>query len=218
MKKKEKEHLKEDPFQLFIEHTIEFMGKFKKQIITGVLALVILVGAIIGYVLIQTGSISAENKLFSDAIEIQNSDKLSLDEKIEGITKLESKSGISASIRLTHAALLFEKGDLKKAKEVLDAAPNCKYDLVNNKKKLLAAEILAGEGKSKEAIDAMYALFSDSDCEIAKDFLLLRMARIQVKSDQKDTAKANLEKIMSDYPRSAYRQDAQVLLDTIKDK
>ena len=67
-------------------------------------------------------------------------------------------------------------------------------------------------GKSKEALDLLFKLFSDSKSEIAKDFILLKMARIQLKTEQQDTAIANLKKLTDEYPQSYYLRDAQALL------
>lgn len=40
MKRKEREHLKEDPFQVFIEKVIDLLRKYKKQIYVGLTAVV----------------------------------------------------------------------------------------------------------------------------------------------------------------------------------
>jgi outer membrane protein assembly factor BamD (BamD/ComL family) len=107
---------------------------------------------------------------------------------------------------------------MEKAKEVLDQFPGSKFKLINDKKKLLEAEILNASGKGKEALDQLYKLFSDPKSEIAKDFILLKMAQIQEKAEQLDTATANLEKITEDYPQSLYSRDAQELLSKLKNK
>lgn len=218
MKKKEREHLKEDPFQLFIENTVEILRKFKKEIFIGVVAVVCIVLVILLVTFLRSGSISTENRLYSQAMAIQNSTTLTLDQKIDQLSRLNIKGGISADIKIFLAALYFEKGDLAKANEVLDKFSGSKYRIINEKKFVLEAEILNSTGKGKEALDILYKLFSDPKSEITKDFILLKMARIQVKTGQIDTAAANLKKISEDYPQSVYGQEAQVLLSEIENK
>lgn len=218
MKRKEREHLKEDPFQVFIQNVLSTLRKYKKDILMGVAA----AGAIIVVILVisffRAGSVAGENRLYLEAKTIQESDTLTLEQKIEKLEQLDHKKGISASIQLSLAALHFQAGDLKKAKEVLDKFPGSKFKLINDKKKLLDTEILAASGKGKEALDQLYKMYSDPKSEIAKDFLLLKMAQIQAKAEQEDTAIANLKKISDDFPQSPYRRDAQVLLTELENK
>jgi len=218
MKKKEREHLKEDPFQLFIQKILDILQQFKKEILFAVTAVAVIIVVIVVISFLKAGSVTTENKLFSEALEIQKSESLTLDQKIEQLTQLENKSGISSSISLSLAALYFEKGDLQKAKEVLDNSPTGKFRLIIDKKKLLEAEIAHASGKDKEALDMLYKLFSDPKAQIAKDYVLLRMARIQVKVKEIDTAIANLKKLTEDYPQSYYSRNAQALLNEIEKK
>jgi len=218
MKKKEREHLKEDPFQLFIQKILDILQQFKKEILFGVTAVAVIIVVIVVISFLKAGSVTTENKLFSEALEIQKSESLTLDQKIEQLTQLENKSGISSSISLSLAALYFEKGDMQKAKEVLDNSPTGKFRLIIDKKKLLEAEIANASGKDKEALDMLYKLFSDPNAQIAKDYVLLRMARIQVKVKEIDTAIANLKKLTEDYPQSYYSRNARDLLNEIEKK
>lgn len=218
MKKKEREHLKEDPFQHFIENAFELLQKFKKPIFMGVAAVVGIVLIILLVTFFRSGSISKDNSLYSEAMAIQNSATLTMDQKIEQLNRLDSKGGISADIKISLASLYFEKGDLGKTKEILDKFSGSKYRLINDKKIVLEAEILNASGREKEALDILYKLYSDPKSEIAKDFILLKMARIQVKTGQLDTAAANLKKINEDYPQSIYNRESQTLLNEIENR
>lgn len=218
MKKKEREHLKDDPFQRFIEKSLELLQRFKKEIFFGVVALVGIVLIILLIIFLRSGSISSENRLYSEAMAIQNSPTLPLDQKIEQLKRLDSNRGISADIKISLAALYFEKGDLAKTKEILDKFSGSKFRIINDKKIVLEAEMLNATGKEKEALDILYKLYSDPKSEITKDFILLKMARIQVKTGQMDMAAANLKKINEDYPQSIYDQESQALLSEIENK
>lgn len=212
MKRKEREHLKEDPFQIFIEKVINLLKKYKKEIYIGLIGAAAVIIIIVLLLFLKFSSISSENRLYSEALNIKDSAALTVDQKIEKLNQLKSKKGISSSIRLMTAALYFEKGEAGKAKEVLDKFNGSNYRLINDQKKLLEADVLSALNKKKEAADLLNRLFLDPESPVAKDFILLKMARIQARSGQTGTAITNLKKIGEDFPQSPYRRDAQTLL------
>jgi predicted negative regulator of RcsB-dependent stress response len=218
MKRKEREHLKEDPFQQFITQALEILKKFKKEIFLGIAAVAGVVVIIVVVAIIRSYSISAENKLYAQALDIKNDEKLSVEQKVEQLSQLKSKGGISASIKLLLASLYFEKGDIQKSKEVLDNFPTSKIKLLNDQKKLMEADLLISSMKQKEALELLNQLLNDPVSEIAKDFILLKMARVQARTEQTETAVANLNKIIDEYPQSAYTFDARNLLNELKEK
>jgi thioredoxin-like negative regulator of GroEL len=218
MKRKEREHLKEDPFQQFITLVLETLRKYKKEIFLGIAAAAVVVVILVVVAIIQSYTISAENQLYAQALSIKNDENLSVEQKVEQLGQLESKGGISASIKLLLASLYFEKGDVKKSKEILDNFPTSKIKLLNDQKKLLEADILISSMKQDEALDLLNQLLNDPKSEIAKDFILLKMARVQAKTEQTETAVANLNKIIDEYPQSAYSFDARNLLNELEEK
>lgn len=218
MKRKEREHLKEDPFQQFITQALEILRKYKKEIFLGIAAAAVVVVILITITFIQSFSISTENKLYAQALDIKNDENLSIEQKVEQLGQLDSKSGISASIKLLLASLYFEKGDMQKSKEILDSFPTSKIKLLNDQKKLLEADILISSMKQDEALKLLNQLLNDPGSEIAKDFILLKMARVQAKTEKTETAVANLNKILDEYPQSAYNFDARNLLNELKEK
>ncbi|MGD2091623.1 MAG: tetratricopeptide repeat protein [Candidatus Aminicenantes bacterium] len=218
MKRKEREHLKEDPFQQFITNALEILRKYKKEILLGVAAAVVVVVILIAVAIIQSYSISSENQLYAQALNIKNDENLSLEQKVQQLGQLESKGGISASIKLLLASLYFEKGDWQKSEEILDNFPTSKIQLLNDQKKLLEADILISSDKQDEALELLNRLLNDPKSKIPKDFILLKMARIQAKTDKTETAVANLNKIIDEYPQSAYNFEARNLLNELKEK
>jgi outer membrane protein assembly factor BamD (BamD/ComL family) len=218
MKRKEREHLKEDPFQQFITQALETLRKYKREIFLGFAAAAVVVVILIVMAIIQSFSISAENKLYAQALNIKNDENLSIEQKVEQLDQLDSKGGISASIKLILASLYYEKGDVQKSKEILDNFPTSKIKLLNDQKKLLEADILISSGKQDEALELLNQLLNDPRSEIAKDFILLKMARVQAKTEQTETAVANLNKIIDEYPQSAYNFDARNLLNELEEK
>jgi predicted negative regulator of RcsB-dependent stress response len=212
MKRKEREHLKEDPFQQFIQKALAFLKKYRKLIYIGGGAIVAIGIFIAATAVIQLLSVGSENRLYAEALEIKNDETLSVEQKIEKLGQLPAKSGISASVKLFLASLYFEKGDLEKSKEALADFSGSRYKLINDQKILLEADILLSSDKTKEALELLNKLVSSPQPEVAKDFILLKMARIQAGMDQGEAAVNNLKKIIDEYPQSFYSYEARNLL------
>jgi len=216
MKKKERAHLKEDPFINFIEKVIDKIKQFKREILftLGIFLALALIILVIGF--FKSKSIASDNQLFSQALEIKNSSTLDSDQKIDALSQLKNRSGISSAIRLFIATLYFEKGDLKNAGKNLANYRSSHLKIVNDQKKLLEAEILAAIEKERDAIDILNKLLSDSKSELAKDFILLKIARIQIRTEQNQSAITQLHKLINEYPQSVYVNEARTILDSLE--
>ena len=216
MKKKERAHLKEDPFINFIEKVIDKIKQFKREILftLGIfLALAIILLIVIFF---KSQSIASDNRLFSQAMEIKDSSTLNADQKIDALSQLKNRSGISSAIRLFIATLYFEKGDFTNAEKNLAEFRNSHLKIINDQKKLLEAEILAATEKERDAIDILNKLLSDGKSELPRDFILLRIARIQIRTDQNESAVTQLQKLIDEYPQSVYIDEARALLESLE--
>lgn len=218
MKRKEREHLKEDPFREFIHTALDYIKEFKRYVYIGVGLIAVLVIILVVVNFLKSHSIEAENQLYSQALSIKSDTSLTTEQKIDKMSQLDTKSGISASVKLLLAALLYEKGDFDKSQKVLEEFSGSRITLINNQKTMLEADNLAASGKYAEALEKLNLLLSDEKSEIGKDFILLKMARIQSRSGQTETAIANLDKIMEDYPTSAYSYEARNLKTELEQK
>lgn len=212
MKKTEREHLKQDPLQQFLGNVYETIKKFKKEIYIGIGVVAAIIVIFAGVMAYQTITAKAENRTFSDAIKIKNDANLTPDQKIEKLSKLDSKSGVTASINLNIANLYLEKGDIAKAKEYLEKFSSSRIDILNSQKTILEADIMAASNNTKEAIDLLNKLLTETKNDVPKDFILIKMAKLQIKSNQKEAAKANLNRILEEFDRSAYTEEARQLL------
>jgi len=216
MKKKERAHLKEDPFINLFEKVIDKIRQFKREILFALgicLALGIIILVIIFF---KSQSIANDNQLYSRALEIKNSTTLDSDQKIKELSQLENRSGISSSIHLFIASLYFEKGEFKKAEETLSHFRSSHLKIVDDQKKLLEAEILASSDQEREAIDILNKILADGKSELAKDFILLKIARIQIRINQNQSAITQLNKLVSEFPQSVYADEARTLLQNLE--
>lgn len=216
MKRKEREHLKEDPFANFIESVIDKFREFKKEILTviGVIAAIVIILIVI--LVIRSGSVEKDNRIFASALEIKNSSTFSIDEKIEKLSILKLKKGISSSVSFFLASLYFEKGDIDSAKKTLAEFKGTNVKLIKDEKKLLEADILLAGKEDKKGLDILHKLLSDSKSEISKDFLLLKISKIHLKLGTKESAKENLVRLLTEYPQSVFQREANQLLNEIK--
>ena len=218
MKRKEREHLKEDPFITFIQKSLFQFGKYKQHIFVGLGAVILFIAIIVGVKLWNNYSLSQENMAFSSGMEIITNEDLTIDQKIDQLSQLETKKGISQSNKITLATLHFQKGDINKAQDVLNSIPPSAVKLIDDQKILLKGEILNSSNKSQEAVDTLLKLYADKNSKIAKDFVLFRIANIQLKSNQEKSAEANLKKMAEEFPQSQYLRKAQTLLADINAK
>lgn len=216
MKKKERAHLKEDPFINFIERILDILKKFKKEIFIALGFCVAVIALVLIIMFIKSRSASLENQLYTEALEIKNSATLGLQQKISGLEAIKPRKGISAAIHIMLATLHFENNDYQKAAALIQESPASQIKLVNDQKTFLEAEILNATSKAPEAIGIMNKIFSDSKSEIPKDFILLRIAKIQVEAGQKESAITTLERLTGEYPGSFYSAEANTLLQSLR--
>ncbi|MCK5004349.1 MAG: hypothetical protein KAS21_04640 [Candidatus Aminicenantes bacterium] len=211
MKRKEREHLKEDPFANFIQAVIEKFNDFKREILIVLGVMVIIVVVIIAVLLLRSGSVAKDNQNFASALDIWNSTTLTSDQKIEELSSLKTGKGISSAITFYLASLYFEKEDYLKAKEVLSGYKGSRK-LLDDQKKLLDAELFISLKEGKKGLDILHQLLSDTKSEITKDFLLLKIAKINIKDGLDKSAKDNLNRLINEFPQSIYQREARALL------
>ncbi len=211
MKRKEREHLKEDPFANFIQAVLEKFNDYKKEILIILGVLVIIVVIIIAVLLLRSGSVVKDNQNFASALKIWNSTTLTSNQKIEELSSLKTDKGISSAITFYLASLHFEKEDYLKAKETL-AGYKGSSKLLDDQKKLLDAELFISLKEGKKGLDILHQLLSDTKSEITKDFLLLKIAKINIKDGLNKSAKDNLNRLINEFPQSIYQREARALL------
>jgi predicted negative regulator of RcsB-dependent stress response len=216
MKRKEKEHLKADPFVHFFEQAWTFYKNNRRRIFLGGGAAALAIIILLAFFLFQNLSSAGENKLYADAFRIQTAADMSVDQKIAKLQEMSFRKGISAAGRLFLAALLYEKGDLAKAETVLTEMPNSSVAMVNDEKHALYARVLAAGGKSSEAEAVLERMLADKETAMAKDLILMQLAKMRIKNRRSDEAAAALKQILSEYPDTPSANEARSLLPTIE--
>jgi len=216
MKKKEKEHLKADPFVHFFEKTFAFVKINRRLLLAGTAAALLIVLILVAVFLFRNLSSSGENKLYAEAFRVRHDAKMTVEQKIAGLQGMKFRNGISASGRLFLAALLYEKGDLATAESVLLAMPKSRVALLNDEKHLLYAQVLVAGGKNSEAEAVLNRLLTDKKTVMAKEIVLLQLARMQLKGKRNAEAAAALQRVLSEYGGTPGAMEAQSLLATLE--
>lgn len=215
MKKKEKEHLKTDPFIRFFETAFVFVKSHRRWIVLGAGAVALAGLAVLLLLLLSNLSSSGENALYAEAFRVRNDAKLTLDQKITALQGMKFKRGISASGRLFLAALHFEKGELAKAEAVLKAMPASRVGVLNDEKHALSARVLAAGGRIAEAEALLNRLLADKHTVMARELILLQLARMQQQDKRDAEAAATLQRILAEHPNTPGAMEAQNLLSAI---
>lgn len=216
MKRKEKEHLKADPFVHFFEKALTFYKANRRLIFLGAGAVALVVVVLLAVFLFQNLSSTSENKAYAAAFRVQTAADLSLDQKIARLQGMKFRNGISAAGRLFLAALLVEKGDLAKAEAVLKEMPRSRVAIINDEKRALYARVLAAAGKPAEAEAELEGMLTDKKTAMAREIILLQLAKMRIKNQRNEEAAAALKRILAEYPDTPSANEAQALLPTVE--
>ena len=212
MKRKEKEHLKADPFVNFVEKAIAFLNNNRRLILAGAAIALLLVIALLAVFFFTNLSVTGENKLYASAFSIQSNTNMSIDQKISKLQELKFKKGISSVGQLFIAALYYEKGDLPNAEKTLKQYSGSRIAIINDQKKTLEAQVLAAGGKSQEAMNLLQQMLEDKQTQMDKELIIMTLAKIQIKSLRQEEAVSSLKRIISEYPNTPSANEAQTLL------
>lgn len=212
MKRKEKEHLKADPFVNFVEKAITFLKNNRRLLLAGAGIALLLVIALLVVFFFTNLSTAGENKLYASAFSISGNTNMSIDQKISKLQELKFKKGISSVGQLFIAALYYEKGDLPNAEKTLQQYSGSSIAIINDQKKTLEAQVLAASGKSQEAMNLLNRMLEDKQTQMGKELIILMLAKIQTKSLRQEEAVSSLKRIISEYPNTPSANEAQTLL------
>ena len=212
MKRKEKEHLKADPFVNFVEKAITFLKNNRRLLLAGAGIALLLVIALLVVFFFTNLSAAGENKLYASAFSISGNTNMSIDQKISKLQELKFKKGISSVGQLFIAALYYEKGDLPNAEKTLQQYSGSSIAIINDQKKTLEAQVLAAGGKSQEAMNLLNRMLEDKQTKMGKELIIMMLAKIQTKSLRQEEAVSSLKRIISEYPNTPSANEAQTLL------
>jgi predicted negative regulator of RcsB-dependent stress response len=212
MKRKEKEHLKADPFVHFFEQALTFFKNNRSLLLVGAGITLLLVIVLLTVFFFTNLSAAGENKLYASAYSIRSDTGMSIDQKISKLQELKFKKGISSVGQLFIANLYYEKGDLPNAEKTLQQYSGSRIAIINDQKKILEAQVLAAGGKTQQALNLLNQMLADKRTQMGKELIILMLAKIQTKSLHREEAVSSLKRIISEYPNTSSANEAQTIL------
>lgn len=216
MKKKEKEHLKADPFVHFIQQSLSFLKGHRRPFLLGAAAVALVVLVLLAVLLAHGVRVSGENARYAEAFRVRNDAALGADAKIAALQKMTFGRGVSAAGHLFLASLQYEKGDLAKAEAALQAMPRSRVALLNDQKRTLHAQVLAALGRGAEAEAELGRLLAEKKTALARELILLQLAKLQLKARRGAEADATLKRIVAEHAGTAAAAEAQGLLSELE--
>jgi tetratricopeptide (TPR) repeat protein len=123
--------------------------------------------------------------------------------------KKAASYGGTAAGRAARVALAARQEKSADAPEVLTRAARDGKAEVAAVAELDAARLLASQGKTAEAIDRLKRAIESPESAAPKDALLFTLAEIYEKAGSSEDARATYRRLVSDYPNSPYRTEAQ---------
>ncbi len=216
MKRAEREHLKEDPFELFITRILTLLNHYRKQITIGIITAAVLLVIFLASQFFLRQAEKKDIQLLTEGMTIINSVALNPEQKIDELKKLPlTHKGKSAALYLQLTALHIAVGDRQSARQILDDSPKFSLSLLEDQRHLLNVTLLADEGKVNEAIDLLQRLISNSTGTLNRDLLLFRLGDFQVRAGNTDAAKDNFKRLLEEFPQSMFAYRAQQSLEKL---
>ncbi len=216
MKRAEREHLKEDPFEQFIANALDKLKQNRKPIIIGLIAVVALLGIVFATYFFMQYAEKKDNRLLNEGMGVVNSIALTPAQKVKELQQLPlTHKGKAAALVLQLANLHIAAGDRAAARKLLDDTPVFSLSLLEDQRQMFNATLLADEGKINEAIDLLQRLLGNKKSTLNRDMLLFRLADYQARAGNRDAAKENYQRLMEEFPQSMFAYQAQQSLEKL---
>lgn len=220
----------QDEFQAKGFELVEWMQE-NSQIVLGLIGAVILSGAIFGgYALLASGTDLAASEAYVKALRVYEGgdaedsagaekfadDKARSEEArklFEVVVKEHSGSEVANFAQLYVAKSSMQLGDYDRAVQAYRAYLDTlsKNDAMRFAGLDGMAAALEAKGESEKAATALEEWLTLRD-PVAVDVALFRLAQIYSGQGDKDKAKARLERLTKDYPKSALKSDAEDMM------
>jgi TolA-binding protein len=246
MKRTERHHLKENELVQTIERTREMFEGRQRQLVTAVIALVVVGVAFLGYRVFRQQSESRGQNLLADAMVALNARVVPAGEKTEGDVPAAATLGATGTFATEEAKL---NAAVPKLRAAADAYPDSNAGITA---RYHLAGALAALGKHQEAIqafddvakragndslygrmarlgkadtqahagqlDAAIATWKDmsNSKDVPVDAILMQLARAYVQKGNKEDARKTFTQIVDQHPDSPYSQEARAELENLK--
>jgi TolA-binding protein len=244
MKSTERHKLKENDFAKTVAHAREVLDSRKRDITTAVVALLVILVGVVGFVWWRQARTAGANELLASAIAVYDSPVVPLAAPAPGSPAPLPQAGTFATEQEKLQAAL------PKFREAADRYPNTnagvvarfhlagvlaglgqyaeaeqRYQEVVNKSgnsiygrtaRLGLADAQLAQGKYDTAINTYTELSRDTASQIPVDSVLMQLGRAYVRAGRKDEAARTFDRVVQEFPQSIYASDARRELDAAR--
>jgi len=230
MKRTERHHLKENEVALSVARARETFETYRKPIVAGVVALVLVVVAVVGLTAWRRGSDADARVLLADAMAVAGapvapapapgtnapapapgtypSERAKLEaalQKFKAAADAHPSSDPGIAARYHEAAVLTALGRYKEAEQqyraVVDRAG---AGLYGQMARLGLANTQAAGGQYDQAIAAFKELSAQKETDLPVDAILMQLGRTYLQAGKADGARKTFTRVTDEFPQSPY--------------
>ena len=208
----------QDEITTWMQTTTEAAYARKKEILTGISILAVLALAIIGWRFYSSSRDANAQTLLSQAINAYNDPNIKSDKDrfTRALAEAQKAHDAYPSLTAGHIALYYmglsqdALGDTAKATESLQQVINTSEPEVAGVARFALAGIYRRHGDTQKAVDLYKQIYEKGG--YSKSAAVLELAKISEANNKIDEAKTYYQKIVSEFPESPFRSDADQAL------
>lgn len=214
MKRKEREHLKDDPLMDLVKQISEKARPHRKALTFAGLALVVALLGLWGFQAWAEHRLAADNEAFARATLLLGAQDKSTSEKIEGLKAIGVHGPLTATLPLHIATLYFHEGEFDTALKFLEESDLPAKEPFRSRQSILLARIQAAKGDAEKAISTLQGLLGTDEPSTNAPEIMLALGQTQLRAGHADEAKTTLDKLVADHPATMAALQARQLLNT----
>jgi len=217
MKRVHRKQLKEDEFVSTFNKIFNFARKWKREFMTGAVALLSVLLVLIGVQAVRSQNLKKQNVKLSEMIQIRKE----LHENPEKIAELEEMAGRGKFARMAYLQLgtyWFEKGDFVKSVEQLDNITEKGKDLLYYQAQELKAQIHFSQKDFDDAIKIYEAIEMAKPKNFSLDSVLFNKARALEDRGDIEQALEIYKRIQEEFAQTYYAMDAGQKISKLEEK
>jgi predicted negative regulator of RcsB-dependent stress response len=209
MKGKERHHLKEDQFAHGLQGVWQFVRKWRREFVMGVLLLAALAAAFAGIQVVRGLQAEKQSRQLGE-IQALRADLPTVPENVAKLEALAGKGKFGRVASLGLATYWVEQGETDKAEAALSDIKETPKDILYYEAKDLTARIAARKGDVDGALSILDKIIEENPRDYLLDAVLYQKAELLENKGQTAEALALYKKIETEYAQSYFGYDASL--------
>jgi len=209
MKRSERHHLKEDQMAHGVHWLVEFVGRYKREImiVAGALAFAAVVfGALL---IVRSHGRSVRSRAIGEVQALASAAGEDTG-KLAGLEKLTAKRRTARPANMELAAYWAEKGDWAKAESYLGRIPAAPKDLLYYQAEHLKGQVAVGRKEYDKAVAVYQKIVDEKPAVYPLDAALFHLAEAHELKGETGKALDLYKKLQTDHAQSYYGYEASL--------